>query len=141
MTVRIRFLNEHPLLVEESLSLFLNHSRIEAVQIVHREENKQVEIPLHRRMFDFEKTLFGKKVKYRKEYVRSVLRLESVERVDIRKAEEPLKMLGGIFTVLFGLKMDKQEIYMSSAEEDEGKPIVEIIVYVSRMDMELVDLE
>ncbi len=140
MSVRIVFLNEPPLLVEEMLSLFTNYADIEVGQIRYDEEKKRVEIPLRRKVVDFEKTFFGRRTKYHQGEVRSVLRIEHVERLDFKKIENALEKMGGLVTVLFGPKIDERKIYVSSAEEERGKPIVEITMYISRVDIELVDL-
>ncbi len=141
MTVRISFVDENPLLIEETLSLFTNYSKVEVDQMDYDKEKGWLEIPLRRRKVDFQKTFFGKKTKYRGKEIRSVLRIENVERLDLRKAEGALKKLAGIFTMLFGPKVDERAVYISSGEEERGKPVVEIAVYVSRINVSLIDLE
>ncbi len=125
---------------QELLSLFTNYAQIDVTEIVYNQKEMWVEIPLSRRTFEMKATIFGKQVKYGKERKQAILRVKRIESLEMCAENDILTEQNNIFTALFGLKIDGQRIYLSSAEESQGKPICEIVVHVSDIDIEITDV-
>ncbi len=133
--------SEEPLAVcQEMLSLLTNYAQIDVKKIAYNQEERWVEIPLSRRRFEVKTTLFGRRTHYRKERKQSILRIKQVENFQMRIGENILIEQKGIFTVLFGLKINGRRIYLGSAEENQGKQMGEVVIQVSGIDIEIVDV-
>lgn len=140
MRIVINTSDENLAAVEELLLLLTNYAQIDVNRVVYNQEEMWAEIPLSRRVVDFKATLFGKRPKYRKETRQSILRIEHVENFQIHAEKHLFEEFNGIFTVLFGMKIDGRTIYFCSAEENQGKHMGEIVVYVSSIDIEITDI-
>lgn len=140
MRLSISVSDEALIICQEILSLLTNYAQIDVKKIVYNQEERWVEIPLSRRKFELKVTMFGKRANYRKERRQAILRIKQVEDFQMRVEENIMIEQNGIFTALFGLKINGHRMYLGSAEESQGKQMSEIIVQVSDIDIEIVDV-
>lgn len=139
MYIKIDVVDENADMVEEYLAPFLNRSKVDVTRIIYNREEKWIEIPFVRKLFHSRKSIFGKHVRHIAGEKECLLRVKNVEDFTIHTAEFLLTDLNGIFTVLFGLKISKHRLYLSSAEEREGRLACELSILVSVINLEITD--
>lgn len=126
--------------IETFLAPFLNRSRVEVDKVIYDEQERMVEIPLVRQLFRSRITVFGKQLRYTGEERPAILRIGNVNDLHIQSKPFLFTTLGGVFTILFGLKVNKQTLYLSSVEEEKGEQACEFVIGVTSIDLELVDM-
>lgn len=140
MRIALDTSDENSIIAENILSLFMSHAKSDLHRILYDEKERLVEIPVSRRAVEFKSTLFGARPRYQKAERQALLRIKNVENYEIRTEEHLIKELHGTFTILFGLRLTGHTIFLSSAEENQGKQMLEIIISVSDVDIELIDV-
>lgn len=140
MRIALNISDENPAILEKWISPLINHARINLNKILYNREEKLVEIPLTRKSFDFKVTFWGERPRYHEQEKQAILRIRHVKDIRIHTERDLLDKMEGFFTVLFGLVVKASAIYISSAEENRGKQMCEIIIFVSSLDIEIVDV-
>ena len=140
MHIKLDTLDEIPDLPEMVLSSLMNHAKINVNKIRYNQEEKWVEIPLTRRMVGFRTTLLGRRPKYSKHEIQSLLRIRGVTNLHIHSVECLIEELEGVFTALFGLKIDEQAVHISSVEEISGRQLCKIAISLSKINIEFSDI-
>jgi len=106
------------------------------------EKNKSIIIPIRRKkIIAFKKKLFSsnKKPIYNSNtLIDSVITINNIDKYAIKnKCKGKLTEI----TILFGIQINGKEIYLSSAEEDKGVTLYEIIMKANEIDIELNDTD
>ena len=128
------------IVAEELLSLFLNYASVDINEIVYDQQAKRVAIPVSRKEVDFKVTLFGKRPTYRKDARKAILQINHVEEFRVHVEKELADDFNGIFTVLFGVKIDKNNIYLCTGEEIHGRTVVKLETRVSSLAVRIIDV-
>jgi hypothetical protein len=87
------------------------------------------------------KTSFWGDVKpvYGQDMVKSLLTIRHVVDVNIHVDDRLIADCNSSFTVLFGLKVDQNRLYLGSVEEVQGKILCQIIIKVKEISIEYSD--
>ena len=110
--------------------------------IHYEEEQGIVEIYLQRReILEFKRSYWfwifgGEKKVYGPARIKSLMVIRQVERMDISVDDWLVNENNSCFTVMFGVQMDKHEVYLGSLEEDRGKQLCKISIKVKKLDIE-----
>lgn len=89
----------------------------------------------------FKKTwLGGMQPVYSQKMVKSLLTIRQVEEMTIKIEDQLISDCNSCFTLLFGLKVNDNQIYLGSVEEMEGNILCEVIIKVKEISMELADI-
>lgn len=113
--------------------------------ISHDEVQNIVEIYLQRReILEFKRPpwfWFGGEVKkiYGPAKVKSLLVVRQVDKVDINVDDRLVSEFNSCFTVMFGVQLEKNEVYLSSLEECEGKILCKIQIKVKKLDIDYIE--
>ena len=103
--------------------------------------NKTVKIPIKRyKIKDYKKGIisrFKKPVYDKNQIIYSEIIVGNVENYEVKNiCDEEQKEV----TILFGVQLKENEIYISSAEENQGENIYEITITTSCLNIEIIDL-
>jgi hypothetical protein len=108
--------------------------------IHYNEANEVFEIYLQRReIIEFKRSywFWGKEKKiYGKNRVKSLLTVRQVKKVDIYVDDRLKSEHNSCFTLLFGVEIGKNEIYLGSLEESRGTNLCTITIKVKKLDIE-----
>ncbi len=111
---------------------------------IHYDEAKGVvEIQMQRKeLTGFKKSLLGgMRPVYGQTRVKSILTIRQVEEIEIKVDDRLAVECSSCFTLLFGLKVDGNRLYLGSAEESRGIPLCQIFIEVKVLSIELGDEE
>lgn len=78
----------------------------------------------------------GVKKVYGQARIKSLLTIRQVEGMDIDVDDWLVTECNSCFTVLFGVHMDRNKVYLGSLEESRGKLLCEISIKVKKLDIE-----
>jgi hypothetical protein len=101
-----------------------------------------VEIYLQRReIIEFKKSYWywfwgGEKNIYGPNRIKSLLIIKQVEGMDINADDRIITEHNSCFTVMFGVQMERNEVYLGSLEESKGKTLCKISIKVKKLDFE-----
>jgi hypothetical protein len=99
-----------------------------------------VEIRMKQReMIEPKKTFWGQPIYHSQTWVNAVLTIRHV--VAMKKDVDNILVTecNSCFTVMMGMKIDKNEIYLGSLEEVRGKNLCELFIKVKEFNIEFVD--
>ncbi len=71
--------------------------------------------------------------------VKSLLRIKQVEKMDIDVDDRLVTEHNSTFTVMEGVLLDNNEVFLGSLEEIEGKTLCLIDIWVKKLDIEYID--
>ena len=71
----------------------------------------------------------------------TVLTIRDVAEMNIQVDDRLINECDSCFTVLIGLKVDENELYLGSAEEVSGVTLCHIFIKVKKINIEFVDIE
>jgi hypothetical protein len=127
--------------ISEAISLLTNYALIYLDDIQYDKEKATVKIILVRReITGFKKSLLGNiQPLYGYDVTKSILTIKQVEDVIINVDEILRTELHSRFTALFGLKLGNTELYLCSAEENQGNLLCEIFIKVKGINIEIKD--
>jgi len=121
------------------LALLTHNAEVTPSAVTFDEQTATVTIPMRRRHYARQRTLFGLGEKFRQiapEKTESVLTIRDV--IEFHKEERiPLPAI----QLLFGVNVKEKEVYLCSAEERSGVHVFEVHVKVRSYSIELNDLE
>ena len=123
--------------VAEAIAMLTDRAKICIDDIHYDEARRIVEIYLQRReVTGFEKSLLGEmQPVYGETMIQSSLTIRQVEEMTIQVDDR----LGESFTLLLGVKVDENELYLGSAEEISGKHLCSICIKVKGLNLEFSD--
>jgi hypothetical protein len=127
--------------VSKAISILTDGAKV-CVDDIHYDEAKGiVNIYMQRiELTGFKKSFLGEmQPVYSQTMIKSLLTIRQVEEVDIKVDDILIAECNSCFRVFFGLKMDKNELYLGSLEETQGKILCQISIKVKEMSIELGD--
>ena len=121
--------------------LTLTDSATVCLDDIHYDEVQRiVEIYLQRREITEFKSPYwfwgGEKKVYGETRIKSLLIIRQVEGVDFDIDDRLVTEFNSCFTLMFGVHMDINEVYLGSLEESRGKLLCEIHIKVKKLDIE-----
>jgi hypothetical protein len=108
-------------IIETFLSPFVNYAKVDISKLIYNQNENWVEIPLSRKRFHTKSTFLSKQFEYTNDEKQAVLRIGEVENFQTYVEPFLFAELNKVFTILFGLKINGNTLYISSAEESQGK--------------------
>jgi len=129
--------------VSETISLLTNSAKVHVDDIQYDEENGNVEIPMQRKeITEIKKTVLGTmKPVYGQASANSLLTIRQVDEMEVEVDDSLRAECNSCFTVLFGLKIDNNQLYLGSVEESKGKILCQIRIKVKELSIEFTDVE
>jgi hypothetical protein len=127
--------------VSQAISILTDGAKV-CVDDIHYDEAKGiVDIYMKRiELTGFKKSFWGEmRPVYSRTRIKSLLTIRQVEEVDIKVDDRLIADCNSRFTVLFGLKVDNNQLSFGSAEEIEGIILCEIFIKVKKMSIEFSD--
>jgi hypothetical protein len=127
--------------IAKSFSSLLDKARICIDNVHYDKVNGIVEINTQRReLIGFNKTIFGEmQPVYSKSMINSLLKIRHVNEMDITVDDRLRAYCNSYFTVLFGLKVEGYQMYLSSVEEMHGTVLCQIFIKVNEINIEYAD--
>lgn len=124
--------------ISKELELLTNRAIINPFSIEYHNDAKTLNIPMKwRNIIGFKKGLFTLKPIYKEEDINSVLIVKKIKECNIvNRCNNSISKI----TLLFGVQIRAQEIYISSAEESLGNNVYELSLKVSEIDIDFYDL-
>jgi len=118
-------------------------ARICVDDIQYDETLGTVKIPLKRKKFlGWKKLFFFGKVPVTSEpIIDALLTIRDVTAMDMQVDDVLVKECDSRFTVMVGLHVKDNELYLGSVEEDRGKTLCHIFIKVKKINIEFVDIE
>lgn len=132
--------------LSRTLSLLTNGARICVNDIQYDEVNGIVRIPMKRQEFieqNRKGCLFGwlrQPYIAGQNWIDSVLIIRQVAKMKMDVDNLLVAECNSCFTVMMGVKIEKDEIYLGSLEEASGKTLCDIFIKVKASDLEFSDL-
>ena len=127
--------------ISQTLSLLTDKAKICVDDIHYDEANGIVDISMQRKeLTGFKKTfLGGTQPVYSQTMIQSLLTIRQVQEMNIKVDDRLVTDCNSCFTVLFGLKVDDDELYLGSVEEIQGNILCQIFIKVKSMNVEYRD--
>jgi hypothetical protein len=142
----MRFVFESPALmpyVSTVLSILVSGARIHLHDIQHKESQGVVEILMQRKeVTGIKNSFFGRQQPvYGQNTLKTLLIVKDVIGVDITTNNGLADKLNSSFTVLLGVKLSDNELYLGSVEEYQGEVLCEVSIKMKRLNVECIDVE
>lgn len=128
--------------VSEVISILTDRAKVCIDDIHYNEAMGIVDIYLQRKeLTGFQKVFLREKQPiYSDKVIKSLLTIRQVEDMNIKVDPRLKDNCNSCFTVLFGLKVDDNQLYLGSAEEIQGKILCQILIKVRGMNIEICDV-
>jgi hypothetical protein len=128
--------------VSEIISILTDRAKVCIDDIHYNEATGIVDIYLQRKELTGFQNVFlrEKQPKYSDNVIKSLLIIRQVEDMNIKVDPRLKANCNSCFTVLFGLKVDDNQLYLGSAEEIQGKILCQILIKVRGMNIEICDV-
>ena len=129
--------------ISETFSILTSAAKICVDDIHYDKKEGIVEIPMKRKeLIGFKKIfLLGTQPVYSKTKIDALLTIRDVVDLDMQVDNLLITECHSCFTVLLGLHVKGNELYLGSVEEDRGKTLCHIFIKVKRINIECVDME
>ena len=128
--------------VENIISFITDRAKI-CIEDVHYYETKSiVEIyMLRKELIEVKKSLFGElKPIYSQIQMKSLLTIRQVENMNLEVDDRLKSTCNSCFTILFGVRFEKKQLFLGSIEEIQGKTLCQILIKVKKFDIEIRDI-
>jgi hypothetical protein len=127
--------------VTKAISILTDGAKVCVDDIQYDKAKGIVDIPMQRKeLIGFKKVFLGEmQPVYRQTVIKSLLTIRQVKEMKIRVDDRLATDCHSCFTVLFGLKVDSNQLYLGSAEEMQGNTLCQIFVKVEEMNIEFGD--
>ncbi len=127
--------------ISKALSILTNGARICLDDIQYDAAEGIVELLMRRKeLTGFRKSFLGvMQPVYSQTMVDTVLTIREVVAMNIKVDDRLVTECNSCFTVLFGLHVDGNELYLGSVEETQGKVLCQVFITVKGMSIECVD--
>lgn len=129
--------------ISKTLSILMDGSKV-CVDDIQYDKVKGVVVFLMQRkeLTGFSKSfLRGLQPIYSQHLINSVLTIKEVIEMDINFDDKLMSECNSCFTVLFGLNIDGNNLYLGSVEETQGNTLCQIFISVKHLDIEYLDKE
>lgn len=129
--------------ISQAISSLTDRAKICLNDIQYDKTDGIIEIPMRRKeIISFSKSLFGKlQPVYSQSMINSLLIIRQVEEMSIKVDDRLGRDCNSDFTVLFGLRLNDNNLYIASVEEAQGDFLCQIHIKVGRINLELCDVE
>jgi hypothetical protein len=129
--------------INESITILTNGSIVDILKIQYDENKGILRIPILRKsLVQFKKSLLGpERPIYSQERIKSMVIISNVVNMELVIDEDMASAFGSSFTILFGLSIKNNHIFLGSAEEVEGKMLCEINIEINKSCIEIYDDE
>ncbi len=127
--------------VSKAISVLTDGAKVCIDDIHYDPTKKTVEMYMRRKeIVGFEKALFGEmQPLYSQTWHTSLLLIRQVEELNIKVDNRLVTDCGSCFTILFGLKLDGNLLYLGSVEEIQGNNLCEVHIKVKELSIEFSD--
>lgn len=127
--------------ISKAISILTDGAKVCVDDIQYDEANGIVDIPMQRKeLIGFKKAFLGEvQPIYRQTVIKALLTIRQVREMKIQVDDRLVADCHSCFTVLFGLKVDGNQLYLGSAEEIQGITLCQIFIKVEEMNIELGD--
>ena len=93
-----------------------------------------------KKLIGFKKSFLGEmQPVYSQTMIKSLLTIKQVEEMNIKVDDRLVADCNSCFTVLFGLKMDDNQLHLGSVEEIQGNTLCQIYIKVKGISIEYSD--
>ena len=125
----------------KAISILTDGAKVCVDDIHYDPAKKTVEMYMQRKeIIGFKKALFGEmRPVYGQTWYRSLLIIRQVEEMNIKVDNKLVKDCGSCFTILFGVNLDGNLLYLGSAEEIQGDNLCEVQIKVKELSIEFSD--
>ena len=127
--------------VSKAISILTDRAKV-CVKDIHYDETKGiVDIYMQRKkLIGFKKSFLGEmQPVYSQTMIKSLLTIKQVEEMNIKVDDRLVADCNSCFTVLFGLKMDDNQLHLGSVEEIQGNTLCQIYIKVKGISIEYSD--
>jgi hypothetical protein len=127
--------------ISKAISILTNGARISLDNIHYVASDGEVEILMQRKeLTGFKKSFMGvTEPIYTQTLIDTVLTIREVVEMNIKVDERLVTECNSRFTLLFGLNINNNELYLGSVEEAQGKILCEVFIKVKGISIECVD--
>lgn len=127
--------------ISEAITILTDRAKVCVDDIRYDEAKGIVYIPMQRKeLLGFKNTFLGEvQPVYRETMTEALLTIKQVKEMKIQVDDRLVADCHSCFTVLFGLKVDGNQLYLGSAEEIQGITLCQIFIKVEEMNIELGD--
>ncbi|MBU1355985.1 MAG: hypothetical protein KJ620_05415 [Candidatus Edwardsbacteria bacterium] len=132
MNLRIHA-DELPVTVLEAVGFMANHAILRVADVKHDPEARTVTFPLNRFPITGKSIFTG--TRHAKTAVRCRVTFRNVVGYKIDQHTKEMETIN----LIFGFKIKRNEIYLCSAEEDQGVPCFELRCQINFLDIEIKD--
>ena len=125
------------------ISVLTDQAKVCVDDIHHDKVRGIVSIYMQRQdIVDFKKSFLGEmRPFYGQSMIKSLLTIKNVKEMNVEVDNQLITDCNSCFTVLFGLKVDDNRLYLGSAEEASGKILCQITIKVKELSIEFGDDE
>ena len=142
--MKLAFELDKPLPTFDKLISVLTDKAIVCVADIHHDKVRGiVNIAMQRKdIVGFKKSFLGEmRPVYGQSMIKSQLIIKNVKEMKVVVADRLITDCNSCFTVLFGLKVDGNQLYLGSAEEEDGDVLCHISIEVKELSIEFGDNE
>lgn len=127
--------------ISEALSSLTNGVEICINDIQYKETENKIEILMKRKeVLEYKETLFGRTYPvFGEETISTLMIIRDVTLLNIEVDELLVSELNSCFTVMEGMQINGNEIYIGSLEESQGRTLCQIFISVDKFDIEFID--
>jgi len=127
--------------ISEALSSLTNGVEICINDIQYKETENKIEILMKRKeVLEYKETFFGRTYPvYGEEIIRTLMIIKDVASLKIEVDDLLVSELNSCFTVMRGMQIKGNEIYIGSHEESQGKTLCQVFISVSKFNIEFID--
>lgn len=129
--------------ISQALSILTDGSKICIDDIQYNKVDGIVVLLMQRKeLTGFRKSFLGAlQPVYSQTMINSVLTIKEVVEMDIKVDNRLVSECNSCFTVLFGLNVDGNNLYLGSVEEAQGNTLCQVFIKVKHLNIEYVDKE
>jgi hypothetical protein len=128
--------------VSKSVSILTDRAKVCVDDIHYDEAGGIVDITMQRKeLTGFKKSFLGvMQPVYGQTMIRSILTIRQVDEMNIELDDRLITDWNSCFSVLFGLQVADNQLYLGSIEESQGKMLCQIQIKVKGMSIEFGDV-
>ncbi|GAP06344.1 hypothetical protein ATHL_01198 [Anaerolinea thermolimosa] len=127
--------------ISQFISILTDRAKVCVKDIRYDKPIGIVEVSMQRReLTGFKKSLLGEgQPVYSQKMIKSLLKIRNVEEMKLEINDRLATDCNSCFTVMLGLKIDNNQLYLGSVEEIQGNILCQIIIRVKKIDIEFCD--
>lgn len=126
--------------LKDEIEAITNRATLHSRDIEYDQNSRIVQIPITRFPITKKKKFLRKVTPYKQDKANGIDSLITIRNVKQFLPEEHLPSdYDDPVTLLFGIQVKEEEIYLSSAEEDRGTPLFQLTLEIEELDIEIKD--